>query len=70
MKSQIERLENIIKYKKEMDEMYEIFSEDLETFFKNPTTANKKEVKQSGANFSSKKNKIMQKVTDFWCKYE
>ena len=70
MKSQIERLENIIKYKKEMDELYNIFSGDLELFFENPTVGNKKEVKQSGANFSSKKNKIMQKVTDFWCKYE
>ena len=70
MKSQIERLENIIKYKKEMDEIYNIFSEDLEIFFENPTVGNKKEVKQSGANLSSRKNIVMHKVANFWCKYE
>lgn len=55
-----------VEYQKLQEELDDI----LESFMENPTVVNKKKVKEKVVEFNTVKNKLIAKISDFWCKCE
>lgn len=54
----------------DMNEVYEDLQTNIDIFFQEPTTLNKKYIKEKTKEFNHIKNVLMNKIQDFWCKGE
>lgn len=56
--------------KEEMVENFFELTEAIDYFFEEPLVRNKKEVIEKSRKFNRQKNHLIQKIKDYWCKYE
>lgn len=66
----IVKIKEVEIYKDLMTDLYFELTEEIDEFIKDPTISNKKIAVEKMKEFNEVKNKIVRKITDFWCKGE
>ena len=64
------RISDLKFMKSDMVDLFEELTEEIDTFFDNPTKENKKFVLEAMKEFNHTKNVLTNKIKDFWCKGE